>query len=142
MTDRQTDTHTHTHTQAHYAKFCEQLQLNSLSVSILEPQNLNLGTGNHQWLNIFKTRSFEEASRLYLELTDQQYLEGKLSRVHDTDFRSHFGGVASDLTSLPLAISPLERLQLLTSAFRKAMAALSELKLKPLLEKGEKVTNQ
>ena len=137
------DPHTpHPHTltptlppQAHYAKFCEQLQLNCVSVSILDPRGLNLGVPDETLLNVFKRRSFEEASRLYQELTDEGYLAGTKALEQDPEFRALFGGVASDLTSLPLAISPLERLQLLTSAFRKVMATLSELKMRSLLQR-------
>jgi len=145
-------THTHTHThlytltlthhpltpthppQAHYAKFCEQLQLNCVSVSVLDPRSLNLGVPDEALLNVFKSRSFEEASQLYQELTDEGYLAGTKTLEQDPEFRALFGGVTSDLTSLPLAISPLERLQLLTSAFRKVMATLSELKMRSLLQ--------
>jgi len=120
--------------QAHYAKFCEQLQLNCVSVSVLDPRSLNLGVPDEALLNVFKSRSFEEASRLYQELTDEGYLAGTKTLEQDLEFRALFGGVTSDLTSLPLAISPLERLQLLTSAFRKVMATLSELKMRSLLQ--------
>ncbi len=52
-------------------------------------------------------------------------------------YLDYFSGVTSDLSSLPLAISPLDRLQLLISAFRKAMAGLSKLKLKPYQDSEE-----
>ena len=122
--------------QSHHAKFCEQLQLNSVSVSIADPASLDLGVTNVSWLTCFRRRPFEEAVELYQELTDVEYLKGNKIGQQSSEFRAHFGGVTSDLASLPLTISPLERLQLLTSAFRKVMASLSEMKLQPMLESG------
>lgn len=105
-----------------------------MSASVVNPEDLNLGITDESWLCLFPPRPFAEAQRLYQGFTDQQCLEEERETGdHDAQFWAHFGGVASDLTSVPLALSPLEKLQLLTSAFRKAMAALSELKTQSLL---------
>ena len=101
---------------------------------MLDPRTLNLGSPDESILTIFKSRSFEVTLQLYQELTDEGYLTGTKTLEQDQEFRALFGGVTSDLSSIPLAISPLERLQLLTSAFRKAMATLSELKLRSLIQ--------
>ena len=101
---------------------------------MLDPRTLNLGSPDESILAIFKSRSFEVTLQLYQELTDEGYLTGTKTLEEDQEFRALFGGVTSDLSSIPLAISPLERLQLLTSAFRKAMASLSELKLRSLIQ--------
>lgn len=101
---------------------------------MLDPRTLNLGSPDESILAIFKSRRFEVASQLYQELTDEGYLTGTKTLEQDQEFQALFGGVTSDLSSIPLTISPLERLQLLTSAFRKAMATLSELKLRSLIQ--------
>lgn len=121
--------------QSHHAKFCEQLQLNSLSSSVVDPRTLNLAITEEAWLDFFQPRPFEEAVQLHQELTDKGYLKWNRSvTLPETELWTHFGGVASDLFSLPPAISPLEKLQLLTSAFRKATVTLSKLKAKPTLQ--------
>ena len=48
-----------------------------------------------------------------------------------------FGGVTSDLSAVSHVISPLEKLQLLTSAFRKMMAATAQLRGQTREEEGE-----
>jgi len=53
------------------------------------------------------------------------------------EVRAWFGPMTSDLYSVTDTKAPLEKLQLLTSAFRKTMASLSSLKLSSLLEEGQ-----
>ena len=129
-----TPTHTHTHTrQTSQKKFSECLQLNSLSVSMLDPASLQLDVPSVDFLAMFPPRPFDLGIKLYREIADN--LTGSpWQQSCSQEFIYNFGGMTSDLQSLPLANSPLEKLQLLTSAFRKCMASLSRLKLKPLLE--------
>ena len=100
--------------------------MNALSVSVLEPHHLNLHI-NPSSLYLFPSRPFQDAVALYQQMTDS------IPDHTSEEFREYFGGVVSDITFLSSAISPLDRLQLLTSAFRKLMASLSRIKLAPLV---------
>lgn len=53
------------------------------------------------------------------------------------EVKARFGPMTSDLYCVTDTKAPLEKLQLLTSAFRKTMASLSSLKLSSLLEEGQ-----
>ena len=101
----------------------------ALAASMLDPVSLKLGVAEPAWLQLFPSRSHEDACTLYQELLQEQP-----TRAKEKMGAGHFASVTSDLSSLPLASAPLEKLQLLTSAFRKAMASLSELKLRPVIQ--------
>ena len=118
--------------QFKHAKYCEQLMLNSLGASLIDPQNHDLGLTNKAWISFFSARSFKEA----MELHKDMHCVETFSSVEDS-YRSTtplFNGMIADLVRVMTAASPLEQLQLLTSSFRKTMATLSTLKLKPLLQ--------
>ena len=121
-------------TQVKHSVFCWHLQVNSLNVSILEPASLSLSHQAEPWIGFFHGRSFEEAEEMFRSLSEEpcdlaadtptngtQCLEGSA-------FHSRFGGVLSDLQRVPGAGHPMPRLQLLTSAFHKAMTAVAEIK--------------
>ena len=118
--------------QSKHAKYCEQLALNSIGASMIDPINQDLGLRNSSWARLFSVRSFDEAKQLYENL--QCSLADSATTVCATSTPQHFEGVLSDLERLAFATSPLEQLQFLTSAFRKSMATLSQLKLQTLLE--------
>lgn len=104
---------------------------NAIGLSIIEPHNLDLGVVEESWLLLFPPRHFIDASSLYQEVTTNSSSNALKSESSEAPYLEYFSGVMSDLQSLPLAISPLDRVQLLISAFRKAMAGLSKLKLEP-----------
>ena len=83
---------------------------------------------------MFIPRSFEVAHSIFLE--GQSTSDYMTTIQMAPQVKVSFGAVTSDLYSMTDAKAPLEKLQLLTSAFRKTMAALSDLKLKFLLGKG------
>lgn len=116
-------------------KQCKQLMTNAIGLSLTNPQHLDLGIAEESWLTLFPPRSFHSVSCLYNEVAESSHslVCPALESAVGLPFLEYFGGVASDLYSLPLAISPLDRVQLLTSAFRKAMTGLSNLKLRPYL---------
>ena len=119
--------------------------MNALSASLIEPQHLNLHIGQVTSLQLFPPRNFEEAVVLYQHLTEDPGQDDVscLDRASE-EFKDYFGGVISDIASLSLTFSPLDRSQLLTSAFRKLMASLSRMKLAPLvaqsIEEGNATT--
>ena len=126
--------------QTENLKLCEQLRLNALSVSVLPPHSLALQLPQAAWLHLFSPRSFEEAVTLFPQ-ESLQY-SGAAHKYLDvpslpSELHTYFGSVTSDLYHMAGARAPLEKLQLLTSAFRKTMAILSDLKLSALLEKGQ-----
>lgn len=106
---------------------------NAIGLSVVDPQHLDVGIVNESWLHLFPPRHFHSALFLYKEMTESSNLLscGRNWDSSDLPYLEYFGGVATDLSLLPLAISPLDRVQLLTSAFRKAMTGLSNLKLRP-----------
>ena len=114
-------------------KYCEQLALNSLGASMVHPLNHDLGLADRAWAELFSARSFDEATHLHKEIHSSDSLPLAL---HCSSTGHQFDGVSSDLMAVFTAKSPLEQLQMMTSALRKAMATLSSLKLKPLLERG------
>ena len=118
--------------QLKHTKYCEQLALNSLGASLIEPHHHDLGLTKDTWVSLFSARPFEEA----IELHKSIHCIESFSSVEDS-YRSTtplFDGMIADLVEVLRAASPLEQLQFLTSAFRKTMATLSTLKLKPLLQ--------
>lgn len=122
--------------QMEQGKYCKHLMTNAIGLSVLDPQHLELGVVNDSWLHLFPPRPFISASVLYKEVSESSsvLMCPALERESThSPYLEYFGGVASDLSSLPLTISPLDRVQLLTSAFRKAMTGLSNLKLRPYL---------
>lgn len=106
---------------------------NAIGLSVTDPHFLELGIIDESWLHLFPPRSFVTASLLYMQVAgSSEFLSCALKRDSSADtmpYMKYFGGVSSDLFSLPLAISPLDKLQILISAFRKAMAGLSQLKV-------------
>ena len=120
--------------QEEQTKYCKQLVENAIGLSIIEPQNLDLGVVEEAWLLLFPPRHFSDASSLYQEVTMSSKVSSNAlkSESKEAPYLEYFSGAMSDLQSLPLAISPLDRVQLLISAFRKATAGLSKLKLEPL----------
>lgn len=98
----------------------------------MDPLNRDLGLSNASWGNLFSARSFEEAEQLFKDIQGLS-LDSTSVIAHQPNTK-HFEGVIADLVGLFSANSPLDQLQFLTSAFRKAMATLSHLKLRPLLE--------
>lgn len=106
---------------------------NAIGLSIIKPQNLDLGVVEESWLLLFPPRHFLDASSLYQEASLYHEVtcvsSNALKYESSEPYLEYFSGVMSDLQSLPLAISPLDRVQLLISAFRKAMTGLSKLKL-------------
>ena len=109
---------------------------NAIGLSVIDPRHLELGLVNESWLLLFPLRPFTSASLLYQEVVECPDLltchRVETESIH-SPYLEYFGGVASDLSSLALAISPLDRAQLLTSALRKAMTGVSNLKLRPYL---------
>lgn len=105
--------------------------MNAIGLSVINPQDLDLGIVDKSWLHLFPPRSFSCAAKLYEEVAESSNLLSHAFRFESTDlpYMEYFRGVMSDLFALPLAISPLDRLQLLISAFRKAMAGLSKVKI-------------
>lgn len=106
---------------------------NAIGLSVIDPHYLELGVVEESWLHLFPPRSFSDALLLYTQVTESSISLtnglNKESTCPNLPYKKYFSGVSSDLFSLPLAISPLDKLQLLISAFRKAMAGLSQLKL-------------
>lgn len=117
-------------------KGCQQLMTNAIGLSVIDPQCLELGVVDESWLHLFPPRSFSSASLLYKQVAENSNLFLKESTT-DLPYMKYFSGVSSDLFSLPLAISPLDKLQLLISAFRKAMAGLSQMKVHNLSSVGK-----
>ena len=112
---------------------------NAVGISVVDPKHLDLGIVDDSWLILFPPRSFSSAVEVYQQVIEMFSLLPLPAHIPKTDlegypYLEYFSGVISDLWSLPLAISPLDRLQLLTSAFRKAMTGLSRLKMKPYQE--------
>ena len=102
---------------------------------MIDPVNLDLGLCNEAWAKLFSARSLEESSLLYKDIhKDSSLTSDSLLVVDCCSTRHHFDGVSTDVIGVFTAKSPLDQLQLLTSAFRKATATLSNLKLKPLLQ--------
>lgn len=130
----------HTHDkQSSEHKFCEGLQLNSLGVSLVDPASLELDLPNKEFLAMFLPRSFELATELYKEMMANGFsvADGVPWQHTQLNCSSHdFRGMTFDLQSLPLVSSPIGKLQLLTSAFRKCMASLSQLKVQSLQAAG------
>ncbi len=98
---------------------------------MVDPVNHDLGLSNRGWAELFSARSFDEATRLHKEIHSSDSLSLIL---HCSSPGHQFDGVTVDLTAVFTAKSPLDQLQMMTSALRKAMATLSTLKLKPLLD--------
>ena len=124
------------------AKYCNELMLNAISVSMVNPHHLDLGVADEVWLSLFPPRSYSSARLLYEEVQGKCWsVSSLLSSLQQTSTSEElpcmelFGGVATDLASLVLALSPLDKLQLMTSAFRKATTALAVLKQRAALDK-------
>lgn len=131
--------------QEEQAKYCKYLMTNAIGLSIMDPRHLELGLVDESWLPLFPPRPFTTASLLYQEVIEGSAL--LTCRRFETESVNspcleYFGGVASDLSSLSLAISPLDRAQLLTSALRKTMAGVSNLKLRPYLSDHSPTTGK
>lgn len=101
---------------------------------MVDPLNHDLGLADRAWAELFSARSFDEATRLHKEIIHSS--DSLSLALHCSSTGHQFDGVTSDLMAVFTAKSPLEQLQMMTSALRKAMATLSSLKLKPLLERG------
>ena len=114
------------------AKYCEQLALNSLGSSLIDPQHHDLGLTNESWHHLFSARLFEDAMEMHKDIHCTYTFSSVAQSYRSTT--PHFDGMVADLIGVFTAPSPLEQLQLLTSAFRKTMATLSNLKLQPLLQ--------
>ena len=123
--------------QSENLKFCEQLRVNALSASVFPPSSLALTIPETSWLSLFPSRSFNDAILLYSLPTpgnpDANYEPPQL----EPNLQTKFGPVVTDLYCMAKARAPLQKLQLLTSAFRKTMASLSTLKLESLLAEGQ-----
>ena len=115
--------------QTEQMKSCQQLMINAIGLSVIDPKHLDLGLVDELWLQWFPPCSFDNASKLYKEIADSDYSQCFKNQLPCLPCTQHFSGVIYDLFTLPLAISPLDRLQLLISAFRKAMLGVSRLKL-------------
>ena len=110
--------------------------INAVSVSMVAPGHLGLGVTCESWLSLFSVRSFSSACQLFLDIQENSWSQATLLVALQQHPPSQhlpcmqlFGGVAADLMALVLTLSPLDKLQLMTSAFRKASAALASLKL-------------
>lgn len=106
---------------------------------MVDPVNHDLGLSNTSWAKLFSARPFDEATQLYKDIHSSDSVS---LAVHCPSAGHQFDGVTTDLLAVFAAKSPLDQLQMMTSAFRKAMATLSNLKLKPLaqhssIEQGE-----
>ena len=117
-------------------KFCEQLRVNALSVSVLPPSSLSLTIPETAWLSLFPPRSFSDATLLYSQPLEDPDVTSEPPQLAP-GLQAKFGSVVTDLYCMAGARAPLHKLQLLTSAFRKTMASLSALKLQSLLEEGD-----
>ena len=109
---------------------------------MIDPVNHDLGLGNRAWAELFSARPFDKATQLYKDIYSSESVP---LAVHCPSAGHQFDGVTVDLLAVFTAKSPLDQLQMMTSAFRKAMATLSNLKLKPLvqhssIEQGESTT--
>ena len=122
--------------QSENVKFCEQLRVNALSASVLPPTSLSLHIPETSWLPLFPPRSFKDAASLYTQHTAGTDIISQPPQL-TPDLQAKFGPVVTDLYCMARARAPLQKLQLLTSAFRKTMASLSSLKLEALLEQGQ-----
>lgn len=105
---------------------------------MLDPVNLDLGLIDKSWAGLFSARPFDEASQLYKDIYSSDS-DSSSSMVHCSSCGHQFDGVTSDLMAVFTAKSPLDKLQMMTSAFRKAMATLSNLKMKPLVQHSSSV---
>jgi hypothetical protein len=123
------------HYQNENQKFCEQLRVNALSVSVLPPSSLSLTIPETAWLSLFPPRSFSDATLLYSQPLEDPDATSEPPQLAP-GLQAKFGPVVTDLYCMAGARAPLQKLQLLTSAFRKTMASLSALKLQSLLEEG------
>ena len=122
--------------QSENQKFCEQLRVNALSVSVLPPSSLSLTTPETMWLSLFPPRSFGDATLLYTQSLEDPDVTSEPPQLAP-GLQAKFGPVVTDLYCMARTRAPLHKLQLLTSAFRKTMASLSALKLQSLLEEGD-----
>ena len=122
--------------QSENQKFCEQLRVNALSVSVLPPSSLSLTTPETMWLSLFPPRSFGDATLLYTQPLEDPDVISEPPQLAP-GLQAKFGPVVTDLYCMARTRAPLHKLQLLTSAFRKTMASLSALKLQSLLEEGD-----
>lgn len=107
---------------------------------MIDPVNHDLGLSNKTWAQLFSARTFDEAIQLYKDIHSSDSFS---LQIHSPSTGHPFDGVTTDLLTVFTAKSPLDQLQMMTSAFRKAMATLSNLKLKPLvqhssIEQGER----
>ena len=109
--------------------------MNALSISVLPPSTLSLHTPESTWLHLFPPRPFDHATHLYTQPLDAD-LTSEPPHL-PSDLQDKFGAVVTDLYCMASARAPLQKLQLLTSAFRKTMASLSALKLDSLLKEGQ-----
>lgn len=101
---------------------------------MLDPVNHDLGLADSAWVKLFSARSFDEATQLYKDIHSTSH-----HPLHTPSARHQFDGVSTDLMAVFTAKSPLDQLQMMTSAFRKAMATLSNIKLKPLLKQNANI---
>jgi len=122
--------------QVEQAKYCQELMMNAISVAMVAPSHLGLGVTCESWLSLFPVRPYSSACAQFAEVRDNSWCVPALHAAlqhhlppQDMPCMQLFGGVAADLMALVLTLSPLDKLQLMTSAFRKASTALASLKL-------------
>lgn len=104
------------------SKLCERLQFNSLGASLLTPDP----NTPPSIAALFPPLNFELVMQRYQEIKgDATPLPWQ--STCSQNYMEYFGGMTFDLECLSHAHAPLEKLQLLTSAFRKTMTSLSAL---------------
>ena len=115
------------------------LKHTSLNVSLLNPIELGLCSRPEPWINLFQCRDFSVAMGIHSGIDRQQcvWFKDTLAPPPESEFMKTFGSVVFDISCLQECVSPLDKLQLLVSALRKASSVLADLRIKQMLNNSE-----
>lgn len=100
---------------------------------------LGLCTKPEPWIDLFQCRDFSAAMEIHSSFDRQQcvWFKDILAPPPESQFMRTFGSVVFDISCLQECVTPLDKLQLLVSALRKATSVLSELRMKQMLSNSE-----
>ena len=100
---------------------------------------LGLCTKPEPWIDLFQCRDFSAAMEIHSSFDRQQcvWFKDTLAPPPESQFMRTFGSVVFDISCLQECVTPLDKLQLLISALRKATSVLSELRMKQMLSNSE-----
>ena len=121
--------------QKEHSEVCLRLKHTSLNVSLLNPIELGLCSRPEPWINLFQCRDFSVAMGIHSGIDRQQcvWFKDTLAPPPESEFMKTFGSVVFDISCLQECVSPLDKLQLLVSALRKASSVLADLRIKQML---------